>query len=1042
MKKINIAVPILIMVIGTAISLLPNHESSAHNSGNLALESHRRGYFTNAWGPSSIPQGTVLSTGLLNRVISSSSVNTNAEYDALAYNTLGWWDFNLNSKSEFINYIKGKYNAYGCPSGTSNRRDCIGAAFIIQSMRGVSSVGTNAPWPTSANIADWEARINNPAITLRIDRIALETHNSSYMFPGNYSETQYTTTTCGINGIPWTDVMCTPGAPSGSGWINYSTYTASNGWERVRAWRRTISVPYSDGDDVMFYNDTTDLPAISFVHNTSGITYRLKINCANAIGDYGGLPQPANWQYALDINRSVTQVEPGQEVVISSSYFNPSGGVYPSGVAANNHVHEITPRSGTDGGRVTYVSSGSNTGAGSRAVDSDPDSMHWQNFGPMFAGTGADHTIRYRVDAGVAPGTRIWFRTIASPEYGSSPSTVDGWGGIGGNFFRDTYVDVVAPPAWEYRAQMFDDAARNTTNEGTMNAGGDQIHFWSAAHNPTSVAGTSNHDHTVSVSNHDARYSIDEILSPLDADPYGGSTYNVAGPISGPGNTSITWSGGAIGANSYTSNKRASYRIKSDAPHGAWFCLQASVDPSRGDNTGVILDSSPHLSEERCYTVYNERYDLSPPVISFGTNVVEPGATLNNLSLSLCNDEDELGLLDPSSGAVRGNSPNTRFWISSATNINGANLDSRVVIAPGDCNTVDLSGATVPSNLSVGDNVCLTVNAEFDYGFTNGSWHGGTRPQTAQECIVVGVQPYFHVTDGDVWAGAIFDSVLGAPRAYCGDNPAAVIRSVRSDLSGLWVGSFVEYAALATGEIDTFGTDNAANRNFLTFANTPDNGHYTTQTKCIPNYFGLLEPGSDSTITSNSRNINGFTANEQTLVVPGGAPGGTFTTSGNWNVNSSYTILIDGDLFINRDIQFGTNYGNAANLNIPSLVFVVNGDILIEDSVNQIDAILISHGEVWTCADNSGTQITEVAENVCSEPLTVNGAIITNRLNLMRTHEQSGLRTGGVHDSSSGPAEVINFLPEFYLSEPIFKSPYLSDDAFQTVQIKDLPPIY
>ena len=61
-------------------------------------------------------------------------------------------------KQGFIDFIRGKL-------GSGSEHDRLGAAFIVFTMIGYSSsVGHRTP--TGAELADWEARINNPAITI------------------------------------------------------------------------------------------------------------------------------------------------------------------------------------------------------------------------------------------------------------------------------------------------------------------------------------------------------------------------------------------------------------------------------------------------------------------------------------------------------------------------------------------------------------------------------------------------------------------------------------------------------------------------------------------------------------------------------------------------------------------------------------------------------------------------------------------------------------------------------------------------------------
>jgi hypothetical protein len=75
----------------------------------------------------------------------------------------------VNTKAEFISHIEGLVLQGDYTSANSTSYNKIGAAFIIQTMRG----GTDHDHPSAADIADWKARINNPNITLKEeDRVA------------------------------------------------------------------------------------------------------------------------------------------------------------------------------------------------------------------------------------------------------------------------------------------------------------------------------------------------------------------------------------------------------------------------------------------------------------------------------------------------------------------------------------------------------------------------------------------------------------------------------------------------------------------------------------------------------------------------------------------------------------------------------------------------------------------------------------------------------------------------------------------------------
>jgi hypothetical protein len=79
----------------------------------------------------------------------------------------------INTKSEFINFVKCKLN-------NGNAQERVGAQFIIQTMR-----GSDNGRPTASEIADWEARIMNPAVGVNWGTTRSYTVNSFYQGTGS-----------------------------------------------------------------------------------------------------------------------------------------------------------------------------------------------------------------------------------------------------------------------------------------------------------------------------------------------------------------------------------------------------------------------------------------------------------------------------------------------------------------------------------------------------------------------------------------------------------------------------------------------------------------------------------------------------------------------------------------------------------------------------------------------------------------------------------------------------------------------------------------
>jgi hypothetical protein len=176
---------------------------------------------------------------------------------------------NVNTKSEFIAFVKCKLNSTADNSHV-RKQDRVGAAFIIQTMRGLDGADAGCERancrPSNSEIADWEARINNPNVTFRANTMRSYTINTYYQ------------------GNPPTD--------------------------------------NSSPNDNAFYADSGTQTALVFSGGSSGYTYVIRHFCANPVGT-GSLP-PAP-QYALSPHVdsvSPTEVEPDSTMSVQTGVDN------------------------------------------------------------------------------------------------------------------------------------------------------------------------------------------------------------------------------------------------------------------------------------------------------------------------------------------------------------------------------------------------------------------------------------------------------------------------------------------------------------------------------------------------------------------------------------------------------------------------------------------------------------------------------------------------------------------------------------------------
>ncbi|RLD00920.1 MAG: hypothetical protein DRI65_16035, partial [Chloroflexota bacterium] len=309
-----------------------------------------------------------------------------------------------------------------------------------------------------------------------------------------------------------------------------------------------------------------------------------------------------------------------------------------------------------------------------------------------------------------------------------------------------------------------------------------------------------------------------------------------------------------------TIERTAKWTINEDAKHGAEVCFRSSVNPSEGNGSSVTKNLKATTWE--CFDIFNLRYDLDEPTVSLPTSAA-PGEKVT-ATYSTCNDDNELGVIDTDK-AVRGGVSNVS--VTSSGDFDGAGIPAgttRSFASAGAnaCKTVP-EEVIVPPSASVGDVLCTTVEFDANHGFSaNGaiaaiSLDGG--PVTRGECITVGVQPYFHVQNADVWAGANFDTSATPSLDVESTCPPGVDPNINAGIRTVFdkAGSLTQYGAMAVGDIEAFGSQalfsTATLSTLLTFANDeypPKIGRLSSETRCIPNYFGLMYGEGEELMTS------------------------------------------------------------------------------------------------------------------------------------------------------------------------------------------------
>lgn len=251
-------------------------------------------------------------------------------------------------------------------------------------------------------------------------------------------------------------------------------------------------------------------------------------------------------------------------------------------------------------------------------------------------------------------------------------------------------------------------------------------------------------------------------------------------------------------------------------------------------------------------------------------------------------------------------------------------------------------------------------------------------------------------------------------QAWSGDVLAGRVTTTQPyNLSGQFYGSWAQYGIFGMGGISgmasggTLAGGGASSSgsvlSALTFANTPGLGNFYSVNPSTSNYYATYKALATKTTGS--------------ATVGGSVPNGT-----------QEIIYVNGDLTIGSDLTYSGNYGSPSD--VPRVIYVVNGNIIVNQNVQRVDAWLISNKTLYTC-DQYMNKTKQLTTNDCNKQLTFNGPVYVNDTLLGRTYGA---------DSSTGKgeaAEIFNLAPSNFLSS---YTASVSASNVQTEYEKELPP--
>lgn len=389
-----------------------------------------------------------------------------------------------------------------------------------------------------------------------------------------------------------------------------------------------------------------------------------------------------------------------------------------------------------------------------------------------------------------------------------------------------------------------------------------------------------------------------------------------------------------------------------------------------------------------------------------------------------------------------------------------------------------------------GDRWCVEIVLDRGHGWRGpGNNYYNESPASANNCdpaagplpTPVTSNPYIRAYSSDIAAGGGFGTscgrntpasgILAYIRPVAEHVPYDPGNPVRTNKSG----SGGQLAALALGQIKgftsasirngepngpkglTFGHDssapNGSNEPFL-------GGNMSGDGWCLPDFYnetqftddsGKIQEKDSGPTSPGPMNLMTRTNGQQTIKRL--SPGAKLRILGSNNYDRKHTVFVDGDVYIDGNIMYRTDY-SGGSASIPSFTLVVRGDIFIDHGVSQIDGLYIAQphdanndgdyndsgdrkGRIFTCS-RSNTAVAAGADmyNYCgaaqTEPncsatgaparqLTVNGSFVAQRVILNRTSHSLRCSQYLEQAGATRAAEVFNFSQEVYLSPPIFR---------------------
>ncbi len=497
---------------------------------------------------------------------------------------------------------------------------------------------------------------------------------------------------------------------------------------------------------------------------------------------------------------------------------------------------------------------------------------------------------------------------------------------------------------------------------------------------------------------------------------------------------------------------------------GKQICRRISYSlttPNATTRNSINVTTPPNLSgntTEACVSVpYN--YTLTPTISAgggLGDQPLPPGTSITDIVSTVSNSGPTKSrptqwvvshfVLNPGqtlSNTGLGSAQQNSSQPSSHFNPNGswqnfASGNNKVFML--DPETISNNNFTIPQNAPIGSKYCFALSIQ-PYIHSSANW-SHSRPI----CIMVSKSP----------TTQIHGSSLIVPNGAVEGQSVDFLDDVNNASSTRRrYASWVEYDILASRNIvnvtsnagTLIGNHDVSQSNFwhqLTFANTPNLGNFGSgltsgRSAWIYEYFNKQATQSISNnYTATSLSLSSITlSNSITYRYQKSSTSLTLSSNSNlFNVPSGKSLVIvkeDGDLIINSNIRYNNSVSRASD--IPQVIIIVrNGNIIINPDVTNVDAWLValgnnnSQGHLKTCNQDT------VSVSTCNNPLRVNGPVLVDYLDLLRTY-------GAERPSNTleDPAEIFNLRPDAYIWS---MSQTNSQPVFSTTLVDEVPARY